>query len=115
MVTGNRFNDSLKSNAMKSLFFVGNKILSRVHHFFNGVNLNDPFTGLRIVRWNILKNWNPKSKGFDIEAEMNRRVESKGYSIVEIPIQYRNRVGEKKLKMRDGFTIFKRIVTESLK
>ena len=64
---------------------------------------------------NALKDWEPKSKGFDIEAEMNHRVENKGYKIVEIPIQYRSRVGDKKLKLRDGLTIFKRIVAESLR
>jgi dolichol-phosphate mannosyltransferase len=114
MVTGNRFNHSLKSSAMTSFFFVGNKILSWAHRFFNGVNLSDPLTGLRVIRWQILKNWEPKSKGFDIEAEMNNRVENQGYSILELPIQYRSRVGEKKLKFRDGITIFKRILAESL-
>jgi hypothetical protein len=69
---------------------------------------------LRVVRWQILKNWKPKSKGFDIEAEMNHRVENQGYTTVEIPIKYRNRVGEKKLKLRHGFTILKRILCESL-
>jgi len=61
-----------------------------------------------------LKNWEPKSKGFDIEAEINHRVEKKGYRIVEIPIQYRNRVGAKKLRLRHGFTILRRILAESL-
>lgn len=114
MVTGNRFNHSLKSSAMKSFFFIGNRILSWAHRLLNGVNLNDPLSGLRVIRWQILKNWEPKSKGFDIEVEMNHRVENKGYSILEIPIQYRNRVGEKKLKLRHGFTIFRRILVESL-
>jgi dolichol-phosphate mannosyltransferase len=114
MVTGNRFNHSLKSSAMKSFFHIGNRILSLVHRIFNGVNLDDPLTGLRVIRWQLLKNWEPKSKGFDIEAEINYRVENKGYKIVEIPIHYRNRIGEKKLKITDGLTIFKRIITESL-
>ena len=114
MVTGNRFNRSLKSSAMKSFFYVGNRILSWTHRIFNGVNLDDPLTGLRVIRWRILKNWEPKSKGFDIEAEMNSYVENRGYSILEIPIQYRNRVGAKKLKLRHGFEIFRRMVTDSL-
>ena len=100
MVTGNRFNHSLKSSAMKSFFFIGNRILSWAHRLLNGVSLNDPLTGLRVIRWQILKNWEPKSKGFDIEAEMNHHVEHRGYSILEVPIKYRSRVGEKKLKLR---------------
>ena len=114
MVTGNRFNHSLKSSAMKSFFYVGNRILCWTHRIFNGVNLSDPLTGLRVIRWQLLKNWEPKSKGFDIEAEMNHYVENRGYSILEIPIQYRNRVGAKKLKLRHGFTIFRRMLSQSL-
>jgi len=61
-----------------------------------------------------LKNWEPRSKGFDVEAEMNHIVERRGYKTVEIPIQYRSRLGEKKLMLRHGFSILKRIIAESL-
>jgi len=114
MVAGNRFNDSFELGAMKSPFFVGNRFLAFAQRLLNGVSLRDPLTGLRVVRWRILKNWEPKSKGFVIEAEMNYRVERQGYKTVEIPIQYRDRLGEKKLKLRHGFTILRRIVSESL-
>ena len=114
MVCGNRFTHSLRLGAMKSLFYVGNRFLAWTQRFINGVNLNDPLTGLRVIRWQILKNWEPKSEGFDIEAEINHLVENKGYKIVEIPIQYRSRVGQKKLKLRHGITIFRRILAESL-
>ncbi|MHC3128461.1 MAG: glycosyltransferase [Candidatus Bathyarchaeota archaeon] len=114
MVTGNRFTHSLTLSAMKSLFFVGNRILAWTQRLLNGVHLNDPLTGLRVIRWRILKSWEPKSKGFDIEAEMNHRVEKQGYKTVEIPIQYRCRMGEKKLRLKHGFTILKRIIVESL-
>jgi hypothetical protein len=66
------------------------------------------------VRWRILKGWKPKSKGFGIEAEMNHRVERQGFEIEEVSIPYRARLGKKKLKLRDGISILKRIVTESL-
>ena len=115
MVTGNRFTHSLTLSAMKSFFFVGNRVFAWTQRLINGVHLNDPLTGLRVIRWRILKNWEPKSKGFDIEAEINYRVEKKGYRIVEIPIQYRSRIGEKKLKLRHGLTILRRIVSESLR
>jgi glycosyltransferase involved in cell wall biosynthesis len=114
MVTGNRFNHHFELRMMDNPFFFGNKFLALTQRLLNGVHLSDPLTGLRIVRWRILKSWMPKSKGFDIEAEMNHRVENKGYKIVEIPIQYRDRLGEKKLKLRHGFAILKRIIVESL-
>jgi len=80
----------------------------------NGVKLGDPLSGLRVVRSAVLEGWKPKSKGFDVEVEMNSLVDRKGYRIVEIPIDYRNRLGEKKLKLRHGLRIMKRILTESL-
>jgi glycosyltransferase involved in cell wall biosynthesis len=114
MVLGNRFNHMLTPAAMKNPFYVGNRFLAIAQRLLNRVDLNDPLTGLRMVRWEILKSWTPKSKGFDIEAEMNHRVERQGYQIVEISIPYRARLGEKKLRLRDGFNILKRIISESL-
>jgi glycosyltransferase involved in cell wall biosynthesis len=114
MVCGNRFNHSLTLSAMKSFFFIGNRFLAWTQRLLNGVHLIDPLTGLRVIRWRILQNWEPKSKGFDIEAEINHRVENKGYKIVEIPIQYRSRVGIKKLKLKDGLIILKRILIASV-
>jgi glycosyltransferase involved in cell wall biosynthesis len=114
MVLGNRFNHLLTSSAMKNPFYIGNRFLALAQRFLNNVNLSDPLTGLRVIRWNILKDWKPKSKGFDIEAEMNHLVENHGYEIFETAIPYRDRVGEKKLKLRHGLLILKRIVSESL-
>jgi len=115
MVIGNRFNHLLTPAAMKNPFYVGNRLLAVVQRFLNGVDLNDPLTGLRVVRWGILKGWKPRSKGFDFEAELNLQVERRGYQIAEVSIPYRARLGEKKLKLRHGFSIFKRIVEESFR
>ena len=114
MVTGNRFNHLLTVAAMNNPFYIGNRLLAVTQRVLNGVDMNDPLTGLRVVRWEILKGWKPKSKGFDIEAELNHQVERRGYQIVEVSIPYRERLGEKKLKLRHGFSIFKRIIAESL-
>jgi glycosyltransferase involved in cell wall biosynthesis len=115
MVIGNRFNG--EHNFDKSVahpFYIGNRLLAFAQHMVNGIKLQDPLSGLRVIRQEILDNWKPKSKGFDIEAEMNYRVEREGYQIVEIPIAYRKRLGEKKLKLRHGLIILKRILAESL-
>ena len=114
MVCGNRFNGKLRSRAMANKFYLGNRLLSFTHKLLNGVHLEDPLTGLRIVRWEIVKNWVPKSMGFDIEVELNHLVENSGFNTVVIPIHYRCRMGEKKLSPKHGFTIFKRIMLESL-
>ena len=79
----------------------------------NGVHLDDPLTGLRVVRAPILRGWAVRSKGFDVEVELNHLVERCGFGIVEVPIQYRQRLGKKKLKARHGATILKRIMLET--
>jgi glycosyltransferase involved in cell wall biosynthesis len=114
MVCGNRFNNHFHLGKMHNLLYLGNRLLAFTHNLLNGIELRDPLTGLRIVRSDILNNWKPKSKSFDIEVELNHRVEKKGYRILEIPIMYRTRLGKKKLRPIDGLTILKRILIESL-
>jgi len=113
MVCGNRFNNYAEESALHNLFYFGNKLLAFSHSLLNGVNLQDPLTGLRVIRAEILRDWQVKSKGFDIEVELNSEVERRGFGIVEVPIRYRKRLGEKKLKVSDGATILKRILLES--
>jgi glycosyltransferase involved in cell wall biosynthesis len=113
MVCGNRFNSHFHANEMHNLFYFGNRLLAFTHNLMNGVALRDPLTGLRVVRWEILKDWVPKSKGFDVEVELNHHVERQGYGIKEISIPYRPRLGEKKLRLRHGFSILERIMLET--
>jgi glycosyltransferase involved in cell wall biosynthesis len=113
MVCGNRFNSHFHLKSMRNAFYFGNRLLAFTHNLLNGVALRDPLTGLRVVRWEILKNWKPRSRNFDIEVELNHHVERQGYEIAEIPIPYRQRLGEKKLKLKHGFLILKRILAES--
>lgn len=113
MVCGNRFNVEIEPKAVRSSFYFGNKLLAFAHNLFNGVSLRDPLTGLRVIRTKILRDWTVKSQGFDIEIELNSYVEKNGYTIVEMPIKYRQRIGEKKLKARHGVTILKRILQEA--
>jgi hypothetical protein len=100
--------------AFQSRFTFGNKLLAFAHSFLNGINLKDPLTGLRFLRADILRSWVIKSKGFDIEVELNHQVSKQGFETIEVPIEYRERLGEKKLKIKHGATILKRILSESL-
>jgi hypothetical protein len=65
-----------------------------------------------VIRTEILCEWHIESKGFDIEIELNNFVQKQGFSSREILINYRVRLGEKKLKARDGFTILNRILKD---
>jgi len=113
MVCGNRFNHRLNRKLFRGSFYFGNKLIAFAHNLLNGVCMQDPLTGLRVLRADILRNAIPKAKGFDIEVELNHCVERIGFKIVELPIKYRKRVGEKKLKLAHGATILKRILLET--
>ena len=104
----------LDKGLLRGLFYYGNKLLALAHNFINGVILIDPLTGLRVIRAEILRDWNLYSKGFDVEVELNNIVHRKGFLIGEIPIKYRSRIGVKKLKIKDGLFILKRILREPL-
>jgi dolichol-phosphate mannosyltransferase len=113
MVCGNRFGEAINKKAMPKSFYLGNRLLAFTHNALNGAELSDPLTGLRVIRAEILRDWKVKSKGFDIEVELNYHVERRGFGILEIPIHYRPRLGQKKLKVIDGASILKRIVLEA--
>lgn len=113
MVCGNRLNGYVDKEAQHGVFRIGNMLLAFAHNMLNGVPLEDPLTGLRVIRSEVLRGWLVKSKGFDIEVELNHLVERRGFMIREVPISYRIRLGEKKLKISHGVTILKRILLET--
>ena len=112
MVCGNRFNSQLHIGGMRDVFYFGNRVLSFVHDLVNGVSLHDPLTGLRLIRWDLIKNWRPESESFDIEVELNNFVDRHGFEIAEIEIPYRERLGKKKLKIKHGVIILNRILID---
>lgn len=112
MVLGDRFSKSETFGSEKNHFYVGNKMMAFVQSVFNGVKLNDPLTGLRVVRSELLREWKPKSIGFDIEVELNCHIARLGYNIFEVPIKYRPRLGKKKLGFGNGVEIFRRILID---
>ncbi len=114
MVLGDRFSKNYEHESDRNQFYIGNRILGFVQRVFNGIKLNDPYTGLRLIRFELVKGWKPRSQGFDIEAELNHHIERLGYKIVELPIKYRKRLGKKKLGFRHGLKILRRIIIESL-
>ncbi len=114
MVCGNRFHGYNDLKGVNNIFYVGNRLIAFTHNLLNGIQLDDPLTGLRVIRTSILEKWKVKSQGFDVEVELNHHVERLGFSIVETPIFYRARLGKKKLGFQHGAEIIRRIMLESL-
>jgi glycosyltransferase involved in cell wall biosynthesis len=114
MVIGNRLSDkaNLRNPPTRS-FYIGNRLIAITAGLL-GVKLRDPLSGFRVVRTDILREWKPKSQGFEVEVELNSLVEREGFQIAEIPINYRARLGTKKLNLKHGFQILRRIINSGL-
>ena len=115
MVCGNRFNGQDGSKSLNKRFYYGNRLLAFAHKRFNGVSIHDPLTGLRVIRTELLRDWAIKSKGFDIDVELNCQIKRKGLKIIEVPIKHQQRIGEKKLKTKHAIVILKRILLEAIR
>ena len=120
MVTGKRFKDdeglfSCFKRLAAGPYHFGNLILAFAHRVLNRVSMEDPLTGLRVLRYDCIRDFRPKARGFDIEVEINNHIQRRGGKIFEFPIEYRQRLGEKKLRIRHGLTILIRIILMAVK
>ncbi len=93
-----------------AIFKLGNWALTKTFNLIFGTSLRDVLSGMYIVRTDVLKEINFEMKGFSVEAEIAAHVASTSGRIGEIPIEYRPRIGEKKLKVYHGFKIFVDII-----
>ena len=88
----------------------GNWIITRIFNLFFGTRLRDVLSGMYLVKLSLVRGLPIESKGFSIEVDIAAKVASITGKITEIPIHYRKRIGEKKLKMIHGVLIVKDIV-----
>jgi len=109
MVTGDRFHSHTVKSYLTNIYGLGNLILRILHSLLNKVNMKDPLTGLRVIRWELIKDWLPKAQHFEVEVEINNYI-GKRAKIVEVPINYRKRLGTKKLQVKHGIPIAKQII-----
>ena len=66
--------------------------------------VTDSYTCYKVVRADILKGFELKAMGFEIEAEITSELLSRGIKINEVPIKYtpRTKAEGKKIKPLDG-------------
>jgi len=84
---------------------VGNRIISFAFGLLMGQKISDPCSGMYMLNTEKARGLELTSGGFDIEVEMAAQALSSG-RVVEVPISYRERVGERKLSTwRAGFAI----------
>ena len=86
---------------------IGNHIFSFLATYIGCINITDSQTGYRAFKRDIFDKLNVNAKSLEFETKMTVRAAKHGYKIVEIPIEYRERVGKSKLKpIRDGIKMF---------
>lgn len=110
LALGSRFLDGI--NNMPLLNVLGNKILSVVAAYISCVNITDAQTGYRAFKRDMFSKFDVNARSLEYETKMTVRAAKFGYKIVEIPIEYRKRIGSSKLRpIQDGFKMFRGLVT----
>jgi hypothetical protein len=102
VVFGNRF-----MGLHTGLYFwnaLGNKFLTFVTNFLYNSWISDMETCYKLVKRDVLRSLNLKSKGFDIEPEITAKLLKRQSKIYEMPISYCGRTYRegKKIRARDG-------------
>lgn len=101
LVLGSRFLDGI--NNMPLINIIGNRIFSAVAAYISCVNITDGQTGFRAFKRDMFSKLDVRASSLEYETKMTVKAAKLGYRIVEIPIEYRLRVGKSKLKpIQDG-------------
>jgi len=90
----------------------GNRLLSMFVSFVGGVSLEDAQTGMRAMRRESFAELDAVgANNLEFETRMTVRAAKMGYNISEVPIEYRERTGNSKLRpVRDGYSMLYSIV-----
>lgn len=91
--------------AMKSSHFVGNHVLSAVSRLLFRHDFRDSQSGMWVFRRYVWDGLDVRSPGMAFSQEIKNDAARAGYRVLEVPIEYRMRKGEVKLKaVADGMS-----------
>jgi len=107
-VYGSRFLNSKKKGSL--LFYIGNLFLTFMTNLLFGSKITDMETCYKLVRTDVLKALNLKSKKFEIEPEITAKLLKRGIKIYELPVSYFPRKAGKKIKVKDGIFALKKLI-----
>lgn len=118
VVKGSRFLGNAFSEDMNVLRRFGNLLLLFTVNLIHSTNYSDLCYGFGAFKKNAIKKIHPhlKSKNFEIEAEVFIKAKRMGLKVMEVPsVEYPRKNGKSNLNaFRDGFTILRTIIQESL-
>ena len=114
MVVGNRRSMGRYDKENKRLFHSwGNKLVQRLINLCFNSRLEDILSGYRVMSRRFVKNYPIIASGFMLETEMTIHALDKGFSVLELPTEYRDRPEGSFSKLntiRDGFRIISLII-----
>ncbi len=88
----------------------GNRVFNRLIVAFHRLEGSDFLSGLYGIRRDEFLAMGVEAAGFDIEVEIGIKARMRGLRVTTFPIEYRPRIGEKKLKpLQDGLRILARV------
>lgn len=105
MVLGSRFRGTIHPGAMPWLHRrIGNPVLTRILNVFFGVRVSDAHCGLRAIRRSAIGVLRLQATGMEFASEMILKAARRNLRITDVPIEYRPRTGESKLRtLSDGW------------
>lgn len=108
VVSGSRLSKTIDTMPLLNRF--GNWFFAFVASIFYGIKITDVTTGMRAFRREVIHSidW---TENIGLSAELLIRPALKNYRVIEIPIEYKERIGETKLNpVTGGMEIFKSIL-----
>ncbi|HTX43882.1 MAG TPA: glycosyltransferase [Methanocella sp.] len=107
---GNRF-ARMDPGAMNARNRLGNRLITSFINLLYNLKLKDSQTGFRAIRKSALDALEMTNEGMPFASEMLIDARKKSLNILEVPITYRQRIGDAKLKAyKDGSLILSLII-----
>jgi dolichol-phosphate mannosyltransferase len=107
VVTGSRLKGRREKEAIPLFNLIGNYLLSLLATVVYQRRVSDVCTGYWGLRGDVVRNLSLKATGFELEVRLFSELIRRGYTIAELPIYYRRRIGGRpKLRpVKDGIKI----------
>ncbi len=112
MVVGSRLSQ-FGQGSFRRFHFMGNRLVARVISSLFGVSVVDVMSGYRVFSRDFVKTVPLLSRGFEIETEMTLQALAKGFTLVEMPVEYGERPEGSYSKLNtvsDGFLVLRAIL-----
>ncbi len=106
----------ISRESMEASHRIGNALLNLVTRLLHGVHLRDSQSGMWVFRRTALQGLELTSGGMPFSEEIKLEVLEKGLRFKEVPIHYRPRIGEAKLRsLSDGWANVRYLLSRRLR